>query len=65
MQGRLRDGYLAVSIETECAHCGQPLHISVDSDLKYRVVDKDASPLVFEPRVDWETFTKPNIIDDY
>jgi len=54
-----------VSIETECAHCGQPLHISLDSGLKYRVEEKDARPLVFEPRLDWETFTKPNIIDDY
>jgi hypothetical protein len=41
------------------------MRISIDSELKYRVEEKDASPLVFEPRIDWEKFTKPNIIDDY
>ena len=58
----MRDEYVSVRIETECAHCGDPLHLTVDSDLTFSVEEKGARPLVFEPRVDWETFAEPNII---
>jgi hypothetical protein len=37
----------------------------MDSDLKYQVEDKGAYPLVFQPQIDWESFTEPNIIDDF
>jgi hypothetical protein len=64
VQGRLRDEPLIVEIETECAHCGQPLHLTIDSDLRYQVrgADAGAEPLVFQPLIDWATFTDPNII---
>jgi len=29
------------------------------------VLSKGASPLLFEPHVDWSTFHSPNIIHDY
>jgi hypothetical protein len=41
------------------------MHITVDSELKYRVEEEGAQPLIFEPHVNWETFTGPNIIDVY
>jgi hypothetical protein len=36
----------------------------VDSELRYSV-EEDAEPLVFEPHINWETFTEPNIIHAY
>lgn len=62
VQGRLRNQPLSVEIRTECAHCAQPLHITLDSSLRYHVHNEGAQPLVFEPHVEWATFTEPNII---
>jgi hypothetical protein len=49
VQGRLRGEHLSALVTTECAHCRQPLHIEVDSDLKFRVMEVDARPVVFAP----------------
>ena len=65
VQGRLRGEKLSAEIETSCVHCGQKLHIHLDSEGVWSVSQPGAAPLVFEPEVDWTTFTKPNIIDDY
>jgi len=65
VQGRLRDERLSVEIETECAHCGQGLHLTLDSELNRSIKESEANPLVFMPDVDWEHLTGPNIIDDY
>ncbi|MCG6927773.1 MAG: hypothetical protein LJF30_21015 [Acidobacteria bacterium] len=61
MQGRLRDQQLSVDIETVCAHCARPMHLTADSELRFRVHDPTAHPLVFSPQVDWATFEEPNI----
>ena len=65
MQGRLRGEKLSVELESECAHCGKTLHISIDSELNSRVGEKDVEPLLFEPDVDWKTFKGADIINDY
>ncbi len=65
VQGRLREVPLAVEIRTACAHCGQPLQLTVDGDMRYHVQTAGAEPLIFEPDVNWETFTEPNIIHAY
>ena len=65
MQGHLRKSPLVVEIKTTCAHCGEPIEITVDSDLSNRVVKGGPDPLVFEPDVNWSEFTDPNIIDGY
>ncbi|MGD8474928.1 MAG: hypothetical protein PVH59_12470 [Anaerolineae bacterium] len=65
MQGQLREERLTFEVETECAHCGQPLHLEIDSDLDYRVVEDDAEPLVFVPMVDFEKLDDPSIIDAF
>jgi hypothetical protein len=65
VQGQLREKHLSVTIVTACAHCAQPMQIEVDSELRYRVKDEEAEPLVFQPLIDWQTFTEPNIIDAY
>jgi len=65
VQGRLRGEKLSIDLESECAHCGKPLHISIDSELNSQVREKDAEPLLFEPDVDWDAFKGANIINDY
>jgi len=37
----------------------------MDSDLKYRVVEKGARPVVFSPMVDFGKLEDPSIIDAY
>jgi hypothetical protein len=41
--------------------------LTIDSDLRYHVfgADEGAEPLVFQPLIDWTTFTEPNIIDAF
>jgi hypothetical protein len=65
VQGRLRQHYLSVTIETACGHCGRAMQLTVDSDMDVTVHDVGAEPLVFMPQVNWQTFTEPNILDAY
>jgi alkylmercury lyase-like protein len=65
VEGRLRGEKLSIELESECAHCGKALHISIDSELNSQVRERDAEPLLFEPDVDWDTFKGANIIIDY
>lgn len=65
MQGQLRGESLSFVVETECAHCGQPLHLEIDSELEYRVVEADAEPLVFVPMVNFDKLEDPSIIDAF
>ena len=65
MQGQLRGEPLTISIETECAHCHQPLQLEIDADLNYRVVEADAQPLVFAPLVNFDRLSDPSIIDAF
>jgi hypothetical protein len=65
VQGHLRNEQLFVKIDAACAHCGQPVHITLDSDLYWDLEESAAQPLVFEPEVDWAHFTGANITADY
>ena len=65
MQGHLTGERIEVEIETECKHCGEALHITVDSDLGWSVAEPGARVLVFSPDVDWQGFTDPTIIHAY
>ena len=64
VQGHLRNEALEVTIRSECAHCGEPLRLEIDSELRHRVAD-GAEPLVFVPLVDFEKLKAPSIIDDF
>ena len=64
MQGRLRNEKLTVKVETSCAHCGQEMHLTIDSDLEW-TVEEDASPMVFRPDVDFSKLEDPSIIDAF
>lgn len=54
-----------MSVETECAHCGQMLHLEIDSELGWRVGDEGADPLVMIPFVDFDKLDDPSIIDAF
>jgi hypothetical protein len=65
VQGQLRREPLTFAIETECAHCGRPIHIEMDSDLRSSVLEQGAEPLVFAPMVDFDRLEDPSIIDAF
>ncbi len=65
VQGRLREQPVTVEIHTTCAHCGQPIELTVDGDMRYHVRTPGAAPLIFEPDLDWAAFAEPNIIHAY
>ena len=65
VQGHLRREVQTFAVSTECAHCGQALHLELDRDLNCRVVEKDSAPLVFSPKVDFANLEDPSIIDAY
>ncbi len=65
MQGQLRQENLTFSIKTTCAHCGQPLHIEIDSRMNYKVAEPDADPLVFVQMVNFAKLKDPSIIDAF
>jgi hypothetical protein len=65
VQGQLREEASSFSIETSCAHCGQPIHIEMDSELNYHVVEEGADPLVHVPMVDFDKLEAPSIIDAF
>ena len=65
VQGQLRKEHLSFLIETECAHCGQPISIEIDSELKYRVLTAGSEPVIFAPMVDFERLKDPSIIDAF
>jgi hypothetical protein len=65
VQGQLRKEYVAVEVETECKHCQQRLHITIDSKMRTSVGEAGAKPLVFTPEVDWDNFSERTIIDSY
>jgi hypothetical protein len=64
VQGHLKRETLAVTFQTECAHCARPLRVTVDSNLQC-VAEEGAQPLVFIPEVNFEKLKAPNIIDDF
>ncbi|MFN8372725.1 MAG: hypothetical protein U0694_07590 [Anaerolineae bacterium] len=64
VQGHLRQEYIAGLIETECAHCQQPLHIELDSEMQFAVRETEARPLFFAPMNSVEPGAK-SIIDGF
>jgi len=65
VQGRLREEALSFTIGTSCAHCGEPIHIEMDSELSYRVLEEGANPFVYVPMVDFDELEDPSIIDAF
>ena len=65
VQGRLRGESLSVTVKTECAHCSQPMHIEIDSDLNYQAQGEGCEPIAFVPDVNLHELEDPNIIEAF
>jgi hypothetical protein len=65
VQGRLRQEKISIAVTSECAHCKKPLHIEIDSDMNYHCSERDCSPMVFVPQVDFRGLKDPNIIEAF
>jgi len=62
VQGRLTNRDLTAVIDSECAHCAQPLQIELTSALGYRVVTDGAEPMISLPLIDFKRLKDPSII---
>ncbi len=56
---------MEITVETRCAHCGDPLTVEIDSDMNVRTEPSAADPMVFTPDVPLFDVTSPSIIDDF
>jgi hypothetical protein len=65
VQGCLRNESVSATLRSRCARSGRSLTMKVDGLGDIQVLERGASPLLFEPQIDWERFRKPNIIDDF
>ena len=65
MQGRLRGEEVSISVVSECAHCKQPMHMKIDSDMNWSSQDSSCSPIIFVPDVDFRALREPNIINAF
>jgi len=65
VQGKLRNEYLNVKIETECAHCSSPMEIEIDSNLNYKANDERCEPVIFVPDINLFNIKDDSIIDSF
>ena len=55
-----------VTVESACAHCGRPLRLEIDSDLRHSVAPPAAAGArVFVPLVNFAKLRARSIIDDF
>jgi hypothetical protein len=60
----LRKEHLSVEVSSHCAHCLEPLDLTIDSDMNVNV-RQDTEPLVFVPEVNLYDLDEPNIIESF
>jgi hypothetical protein len=65
VQGHLSNRPLSGTLRSECAHCGKPLEMQIDSDLNIEVLSEGAAPLISTPFVNLKRLKAPNIIDAF
>jgi hypothetical protein len=65
VQGKLRNTYLNVRVETECAHYSAPMEIEIDSNLHYKTNNKGCEPVIFVPAIDLFGLKDDSIIDAF
>ena len=61
----MREEALSVQVATECGHCRRPLHIEIDHELRFRMLEEAAQPQVYVPLVDFDKLEDPSIIDAF
>ena len=64
VDGTLWTRGLKAIIDSECAHCREPIRVEVTSGLEARVLGEGATPLVSTPFVDLMNLG-PSIIDGF
>jgi hypothetical protein len=65
VQGQLRKEYLSVVVETQCAHCGKPMELQLDSDLNCEVMEEGCDPVVFVPDINLIELEEESIINAF
>jgi len=65
VQGRLREEKLEVGAVTRCSQTGREIRLLIDSEMNCQVLSSGAQPYLFEPHIDWQSFSAPSIIHDY
>ena len=65
VQGRLRNEHLTVTVNSQCARCGEALEIRIDSDLNYQAAKGGDRPIVFVPDVDLFKLEDDSIIEAF
>jgi len=60
----LRKEHLSVEVRSQCAHCQEPLDLTIDSSMNISV-RQDTEPLVFVPDVDLYDLDEPIIIESF
>jgi hypothetical protein len=65
VQGKLRNEYITVLIETECAESHRQIQIEIDSNLEYTAEDDGSDPVIFVPDVDLHKLNDDSIISSF
>jgi hypothetical protein len=65
VQGKLRNEYLIVQIDTECAESHHQMKIKIDSNLEYTTEDDGSDPVIFVPDVDLHKLNDDSIISSF
>jgi hypothetical protein len=65
VQGRLRKKPLSITVNTECAHCGRAMAMTLDQDLNLRLDDEKCRPIIFVPDVNPFKLAEPSIVDSF
>jgi len=65
VQGRPRDRYLSVQVETDCAHDPRPMAIAIESNLRYQTADDAGRPVVCVPDVDLFNLAADSIVEAF
>jgi len=64
VEGNLWSRRLKATIDSECAHCREPIRVEVTSGLEARALSEGSAPLVSTPFVDLMNLG-PSIIDGF
>jgi hypothetical protein len=65
VQGHLRQEPVTIRVETACAHCGEPMHLEIDQEMKCRCLEGGPAPIIFVPEVDLNRLKQPHIIEAF
>jgi hypothetical protein len=65
VQGQLRKKQVSITVQTQCAHCAEPMRLKINSDLNCEILVGGAELLLFVPQVDFSKLADPSIVDAF